>query len=74
MPEYYFRPEGVFHAQGPVKAESEKEARREIRALLNKKTLHGVEVWETSPSEREALHANYKQHQAGIPAWARGPL
>ena len=44
MKKYYFLPIGAFCAFD-IWASSEKEARKTIREMMNKKTLHGVQFW-----------------------------
>ena len=41
---FYYRPPGVFYARGPFEAKNEREARRQLRELLEVPTLRGIEV------------------------------
>jgi hypothetical protein len=45
MKKFYFLPKNCFYAYD-IYANNIKEAKNKVKNILNKKTLHGVQIWQ----------------------------
>lgn len=61
-----------FHTRHPT---NEREARAEYRERNNLARLQRFAFWPANPRwENKGMMRNYRETQAGLPAWASGPL
>lgn len=59
---FHYRIPGNFHAYGPVRAEDEAAAKRNICKAWDKRSFpKRWEIWETSQAELDAIQENYRQ-------------
>ena len=70
---YYCKMPGTFHAQGPVRAKNEREARKKFRGD-SPRLPAGTEVWKTTQKEIDDTRLSFRKYNAKAPPWARGQL